>query len=324
MSGATPKSVAQQSTNRTRSNRSRAKGKGNNFVTKREVKGGQIHVSSNPPDITYQPWYPCTVVHMGATSDLHITVDDLVKELAGQLDPFHHAFHGTLGDGSTVRCLVDQKNATAPRINLRLQSVRAWNLTGRIISLSVDDFSDISKAIGDADSLCGLVDTGSSTHVPAVGYELPLSHRNIVLRNSSTEGSAQLYHVMAPSSDTFIVYTNVLWRCDGPSKLASGFEDKMLSVMKRISNLSKTVSENTASLHKNSNVGIAADVRYIADHLPNKCNLVSNLGDRDFVDSIRRFNQFTAFLEKTVDDKDSSTGSRESTSEPFDVLDAVP
>lgn len=292
MSGATPKSTPAMKASRSNRSRPRTK-KGRNYVTKRELKGGQIHVPSNPPDITYQPWYPATVVHIGSSSDLHITVNDLVKELAAQLDPYHHAFHGNTKD-HTVRCLLDSKDVDAPRLNLRLQSVRAWNITGKIISLSIDDFSDISKAISDSDSLVGLVDTGSVTHIPAVGYELPMSHRSIVLRNSTDEGGAQLYHVMAPNTDTFIVYTNVLWRCDGPSKVINGFEDKMISLMKRISSNTKTTNEVLGN--GNANRGIAHDVAYIASHLPSKCTISASPGDPDFIDAIRRFDQFTAYL----------------------------
>lgn len=311
-SGATPKlgSRAGSKKSRSRLPRSGRNRNGEAYVTKREVKGGALHVSSNPPDITYQPWYPCTVVHMGASSDLSITVGNLVTELASQLDPYHRAFHGTLASG-TVRCVIDSKDVTSPRLNIRLQSVRAWNLTGRIISLSVDDFSDIGKTVGEADSLCGLVDTGSATHVPAVGFELPLSHRNIVLRNSTAEESAQLYHVMAPSSDTFIVYTNVLWRCDGPAKLASGFEDKMLALMKRINANTKKICDNAISIGEpNSSFGIASDVRHIANRLS------TSPGDPDFVSTIRRFQQFV-IAENCQQEKESLTGSDVS------VVDAV-
>lgn len=273
------------------------------FVTKKELKGGQLHVPSNPPDVTYQPWYPLTVVHSGSTNDLHITVKDLVAEIRAQLDPTGHGLHAAIpspskGQPNLVRCLLDNADVTAPVINLRLLSVRAWNLTGRIISLSVEDFTDINTATKDTDALCGLVDTGSATHVPAVGYELPFTHRNIVLRNDVDEGKAMLYHIMAPATDTYIVYTNILWKFDGPAKILTGFENAMLKIMKNISANVKTSNAQTNSV-SNSAANIAGNVRYIADNLPTLKAAVSGCHSSSTPELLREFEVLTRLVSES-------------------------
>lgn len=201
--------------------------KRSDFVTKKELRGGQLQVPSNPPNITYQPWMPITVVHSGVSGAITITVKDLIGQLIAQIDPTQHA-------------IVDKAV-----INIRLRSVRAWNMTGKMIALSVDDYSDADKAISDVDTLCGLVDTGSAAHVPAVGYELPESHKNIVLRNgtdSSTDSKAVLYHVVSASTDTCIIYTSIFWKCDGPVKF-SQFQDKMMEAILEINKNAKLTAK---------------------------------------------------------------------------------
>nr|QRW42518.1 MAG: hypothetical protein [Nefer virus] len=194
-------------------------------VSHHELFGGSLKVPQNPPSVAYQPWNHLTVVHAGSTSttgEITITVPDLVAQLRSQTDPI-----GTGLSKSTI-------------INLKLQRVRAWNLTGNMIALSVDDFSDTAKSIADVDALCGLVDTGSKNHTPAVGYDIPSTHRNLVLRNDKLTSTSVLYHVMAPSSDTVVIYTTVLWKFDGPSKFST-FNSTMLDIV-------RTINENVQGM----------------------------------------------------------------------------
>lgn len=210
----------------------RKKQRGGGFITRKEIRGGKMNVPSNPPSIHYQPWMPLTVVHSGISGEITIKVKDLVAEIKGQIDPTKHA-------------LVDY-----PILNIRLRSVRAWNLTGRMIALTVDDFSDASKAIADVDALCGLVDTGSSTHIPAIGYEMPESHKNIVLRNgndTSSDRDVVLYHLVCPSTDTCIMYTSILWKFDGPATF-SAFHDAMLTSVQQIERSMASTSSGITKL----------------------------------------------------------------------------
>lgn len=208
------------------------------FVTRREVRGGKIDLGSNPPEVAYQPWMPLVVVHSGMSGDIAITVRDLAIQICKQVDPTHHA----------IREFPKVWNNTEPILQIRVRSVRAWNLTGRMVSLSVDDFSTPDKAISDVDTLCGIVDTGSTQHVPAVGYQLPLSCQNIVLRNDAHTGAAILYHVMCADSDSCIIYTSVFYRFDGPAKI-TGFQDSMISLVRSISTDVQNIRQSQKGPH---------------------------------------------------------------------------
>lgn len=212
----------------------------NNFVTKREVRGGKIELSSNPPEVTYQPWMPLVVVHSGQSGEITMRVRDLCRQIAQQIDPTGHGLRPYANDWSASECIMQ----------LRIRSVRVWNVTGRMIAISVDDFSDANKAIADVDTLCGLVDTGSNLHVPAVGYQLPISHQNIVLRNDALTAKTIIYHVNCPTTDVCIIYTNVFFRFDGPAKFST-FNDTMYKLITRIRTETVRIQADVEDIGKN-------------------------------------------------------------------------
>lgn len=201
----------------------RAKRNTSHYVTRQQLHGGQLSVPSNPPNIAYQPWNNTTIVHGGTSGSISMKFSDLCYQLAKQIDPVQSGLYWSA-----------DKKRLGTIFNMKVLKIRAWNLTGNMIALSVDDYSDSAKAIADVDALCGLVDTGSSQHVPAVGYELPASHKDIVLRNGtddSRDTDAVIYHITAPSSDTIMVYVTVLWKFDGPVKFSS-FENTITRILK--------------------------------------------------------------------------------------------
>lgn len=252
----------------TAAGRYRGQRKKGNFVTKREVSGGQINVPSNPPQVAYQPWSPIIIVHSGVSGEITITLKDLVTQLKSQVDPTKHCFKDDM------------------IINLKIRSVRAWNLSGRIIALSVEDFSDSDQAIRDTDMLCGLVDTGAGSHVPAVGYELPLTHRNIVLRNGAGESdkTAIIYHIVSGADDAVVIYTSVLWKCDGPSKV-SQFQNQMLNAVRSIQQSTSKMSGRTSK--SNSSLGkIYSVTKNILSHMPIADDEESPFSDLNCEDAI--------------------------------------
>lgn len=205
--------------NGSRSTRQDRRNRASDVVTHRQLKGGPLHVPTNPPSVSYQPWYPLTLVHTSTSGSLTITMADLVKQVRSQIDP--------CSSGFTTNLI----------LNMKIQKIRAWNLTGSMIALSVDDFSTPDQAKRDTDTLCGLVDTGSTMHIPAVGYDLPDSLKNVVLRNSSgtpSDSTSVIYHLMCNKDDSVIVYTNLLWKFDGPLKISS-FNSTMLGLVGKIS-----------------------------------------------------------------------------------------
>lgn len=177
---------------------------GNNYVTRKDLHGGKITPATNPPDVTYQPWIHVTLVHSFSTSKYDCQVKDIIKLLRRQLDPESRGFNQTTsGDHRFV-------------VQLRVHSIMAWNLTGRMLALTVDDFSEAQSAAGGRDQLCGIVDTGTQNHTPCVGYLLPSSHRQMVLRTDDKQGEDYIYTVTSGSSDQCVVYTKIAFRFDGP------------------------------------------------------------------------------------------------------------
>lgn len=211
------------------------------FITKDEVVGGKMAVPENPPDITYQPWMPLNVVMRSGGDELKVTVDSLHMALVSQIDPLRHAFRA-----DTDR---DVNSEGGPILQMRLRSVRAWNLTGHMIALSANDLTDNTKS--NTDCLCGLVDTGSSAHTPAVGYKYPISHSDIVLRRSRTDKDDPLFHIITPAGDSTIIYVNIFWRCEGPAKF-SGFTRSMLAVVNQINDSAKRIDRNALEIKRNA------------------------------------------------------------------------
>lgn len=174
-------------------------------VTRGELHGGKIHVPENPPEITFQPWNPLVIVD-SISNKQDFSVHHLTRQMWNQLDPNTHAFKACPSDFSTSEF----------RLLFKVQQIRAWALAGKMIALSVEDFLVPNKDLKVVDQLCGLVDVGNASHIPALGYRLPIAHQNAVFRDSK-ETDQTLFQVI--SDGPAIVYINVLWRCDGPSKL---------------------------------------------------------------------------------------------------------
>lgn len=175
------------------------------FVTKKMMTGGRFTPPTNPPDVTYMPWHPVTLV-ISHNGTLEFKANDILTYLRAQLDPTKRGFNQTSsGDSRFV-------------VQYRVLTVSSWNLTGRVISLSVEDFIDTQAGAGGRDQLCGLVDTGSSLHTPAVGFQLPNSHSAHVLRTDDRFKDEYLFVVTAPSGNQCVTYMKTLYRFDGPAK----------------------------------------------------------------------------------------------------------
>lgn len=187
-----------------RGNQSRARG-GRHYVSFENLKGHKINPGPNPPNITYQPWNHVTVAHGLKTSE-SIQVKDIPELLKAQLDPEGRGFNQTTsGDKRFI-------------LQMKLKSVRAWNLTGNLIAMSVDDFIDTTAAKGGREQLCGLVDTGTTRHTPCVGYVFPMSHREHVLRSDDQEGEIYLVNVQLDTAATGMIYLDLSYKFDGPVK----------------------------------------------------------------------------------------------------------
>lgn len=198
------KQIKKRNTKRTKQNTS------NKFVTHSQIKGGRFSPPTNPPDLTYQPWHPITLVSsLTGQKDNNLQLNHFLDILRKQLDPTSRGFN-------------QQKTGDARFVaQFRFQSFQLWNLSGKIIALSITDFTESASASGGRDQLCGLIDTGSSFHIPTVGYTLPIGHQNHVLRVDDIEGKDIIVNIACGVGDNLMLYTRVLWRFDGPVKIPS-------------------------------------------------------------------------------------------------------
>lgn len=159
----------------------------------RLLLGGTIVPTQDPPIVAYQPWNSMTLAWIATPGDCNF--GHLVSQMEDQLDPNKTGF------------------SSSPRVQMKIHSVRVWNLTDKTVALTVYDYHDAD----DADQLCGLMDAGISGS-PRVGYQLPLSHRNSVVRNDASTGKRKLFTTSAASSSQLMHYVRLEWRFDGPVK----------------------------------------------------------------------------------------------------------
>lgn len=132
-------------------------------------------------------------------------LSDLIEHMRKQLDPTKRGFNQGSGESALM-------------LQVHMHKISAWNLTGKVISLSVGDFSSQTQSVEDREQLAGLVDAGTSTHTPAVGYNYPSSHKSIVLRNDKFDRDIRLYTITSGKSDTVCVQVHMDYRFDGPIK----------------------------------------------------------------------------------------------------------
>lgn len=175
------------------------------YVTKRSLDGGRFSPLNNPPDVNYQPWYSTTVVISNTKADTEVTVATIVSKLKQQVDPINTFF------------------SQSPVLQLKIHEITAWNLTGKLIALSVTDFSDVNSSKSDREQLCGLVDAGTNNHIPAVGYLLPANFRNTVLRNDDIQSKIVIFNVQCSSDNQTLIYIRLSWKGDGPVKIPKLF-----------------------------------------------------------------------------------------------------
>lgn len=202
----------------------RHRGKPQHFVTTRQLRGGKLLMRSNPPDISLQPWNHLTLAWMKGPGNTNF--GDLVNSIRAQVDPVGTGF------------------AKSPAIQMKVHSIRVWNLTGKTVAMSVFDFTD--KDQGNADQLMGSMDTGTPTDLPSLGYELPINLRNHVVRNDAQTGALLLFNTSSATSDRLMHYVRMEWKFDGPAKSPS-FDT---SVLERVYIKASVSAKNSEAIRK--------------------------------------------------------------------------
>lgn len=274
---------------RLRISRKKSRSRGN-AVTFKNLEGGRFDPGTNPPSVDAQTWMHQVLVDtfkISAKGGTY-TINIIAEQLRGQLDPTKHGM----------------KQDSDYRIQFRLKSIRAWNLTGRLIGLSVEDFSDASKNTLSVDQLCGLIDTGSPTHTPALGYHLPLAHQSHVLRNDAENGGMHLCDITGGTGDTVMVYFSLMWRFDGPYRVPSSLVpiDEILARTRR--DMRAGFSDTISAIDKMSNSiqGSMPDTtNKIVDNAAHLASYVTTImadDDRDRIDRLeRQLNRVLTLLE---------------------------
>lgn len=192
------KSNSKPGSSRKPTTQKRNRGERSKYVTKRSMHGGRMIPSNDPPQLAFQPWNHITLAWYQKPADVNF--GDLVNKIKSQLDPNETGFH-------------PEKLA----IQMKIHSIRVWNISGKHIALTVYDYID-----GDNDDqLCGDMDAGSNTGIPRLGYELPITFRQHVVRNDSKTGKNVLFTVSSATNDMILHYVRMEWRFDGPVKAPS-------------------------------------------------------------------------------------------------------
>lgn len=224
--------------------RIRAKKSKHQNITYSKLQGGRFDPGPNPPSFDGQKWMEQIIFdtfRFNSNNPGGYKIGDIAKLIRKQLDP---TAHGMNHDESSYR------------VQYQLKSIRAWNLTGRVIALSIEDYADTAKDKLAVDQICGLMDTGTSTHTPAIGFRLPLALQTSTLRNDAEHGEFHLCDVTGGVGDTLVVYFQLRWRFDGPFKAINAFTPvgELLRMTKRDMNVGFTTSttkivEAVESLH---------------------------------------------------------------------------
>lgn len=217
----------QENKTRKRISNERHRGSRQRYVTLRFLNGGKTLTTNDPPPLAYQPWNHITLAWHSIPKSHNF--GDLVNQLRAQLDPNKTGF------------------AEALAVQLKVHSIRTWNLTGKTIALTVYDYHDSD----DKDQLCGLMDAGANPGVPRIGYELPLSLRQQVMRNDKATGAKLLFTTSAADADTVLQYVRMEWRFDGPIKgpaIDLNWERRILEQQTKTFTVAEETSSNIKKL----------------------------------------------------------------------------
>lgn len=177
------------------------------ILTRMNLEGHAIKMKEGPPDVEYQPWYPLTII-LSTVGEETITYSSLAGEIRKQLDPSATLFKQGTGNDKGV-------------VITRIETIQMWNLSGDLIGLSVYDYVTSVKGQS-SEAVFGGVDVGNNHRVPAIGYRMSMINQSFTLRNGNNKDDDDLdriFSIFCAPTDVVITYVNVLWRCDGPSKL---------------------------------------------------------------------------------------------------------
>lgn len=224
--------------------------------TRFETKGRKFSPGQNPPDVALKPFNQITMVHSGSgttETSYDYTSQDLLGELIQQINP----------SGSP-----NGPDLKADHIEMRVLTVKAWNLTGSKIAFSAYDH--ISN---DNTTLCSIVDVGAKDSYPVIGYEFPSAHKEVVIKT----GSKKIYSLFTPKGNTVMIYTTLLWRFIGNPKFT--FSTELLIHMSQKIDHMETSTRKIAQSSNSTAASTRATVKAVEKLVEAQPGLVSRIVD---------------------------------------------
>lgn len=201
------------------------------LVTHKEINGYRFEPGVSIPQIEQIPFNKLTLVsmHRGVTSVTTIKASELASAIKEQLDTSGKSFPST------------------PQIDMKISTIRVWNLTGKSLAVTIYDFSsntDVTSTTATEEALVELIDNKSDS-IPAIGYSLPLSLRNVILTNVVSK-PRHILDVLGSAGSDIMIVINLKWKLNGPTKLLyTG-----ISSIKQIENDLNTTVNNIRRIKK--------------------------------------------------------------------------
>jgi len=173
----------------------------------------KLIVPVEPPSVNPSPWTPLIVARIVSFGSENFSSGlvqgtDIGNWIYDQLDPGGRYF---------------VKNTEKAPVYFKIESVMAWNLTGKTLALTVNDFTtnDVTQyTVKDEDYefLGSWFDSVSGNTPPRCGYRWPSGNRNKVLSNHKRhdtgfgEGLRHLFTILAPKDDQLMIHVKLFWR----------------------------------------------------------------------------------------------------------------
>lgn len=213
-----------------------------------EYRGRKFDPGNNPPDVTLSPFNHLVLVHLAEGSAFSsFKVKDLLTQLKSQVDPD------------------SRQNLEVGFMELKIQSVRVWNLTGKMLTLRANDF--VTSTTDAVVTLCTTMDVCGGADWARVAFEWPTTHKQVTLSSSR---DVSLFDVVTGANDKAIMYVTVLWRFTGQPVIK--FSGDILVNMSRNINSIRQTSQKLVTGQEESN-------RHLTEIVKNQPGLVSKIID---------------------------------------------
>lgn len=213
--------------------------------------GRKVSPPSNPPDTTAQPWWPLIISAIHDPGDY--TIDTLVKDFQSQLNNDKYTFNSNSYNADS---------GTPFRAQFRFLGVDVWNITGRIVSLTVweipeQTYIESVEKFDEKDQLGSWVDCGGASAFPSVGYRYPSSHHRRIYRPDPRYADKKIISTIAASGDKILVHLHINWKCDGYPKFST-VQQAHIPILRKLEQTNqKLVNINRSILEAQGDTGNA-------------------------------------------------------------------